>query len=55
MPQGLGSTHGGSEPGYSAFLLRRPGQRLLVVVLSNIDEAPVREIAEGLEKLAVGR
>jgi CubicO group peptidase (beta-lactamase class C family) len=46
--------HGGSEPGYSAFLLRRPGRHLLVVVLSNIDEAPVRDIAEGLEKLAPG-
>jgi len=46
--------HGGSEPGYSAFLLRRPEQHRLVVVLSNIDQAPVRDIAEGLEKLAAG-
>ena len=46
--------HGGSEPGYSAFHLRRPERHLLVIVLSNIDEAPVRDIAEGLEKLATG-
>ena len=46
--------HGGSEPGYSAFLIRRPERHLLVIVLSNIDEAPVRDIAEGLEKLATG-
>ena len=32
----------------------RPERHLLVVVLSNIDEAPVRDIAEGLEKLAAG-
>jgi CubicO group peptidase (beta-lactamase class C family) len=45
--------HEGSDPGYGAFLLRRPQEGLLVVVLANLENAPVRQIAQELEKLAL--
>ena len=44
--------HEGSDPGYGAFIIRRPQQGLLVVVLSNLENAPVRDIAVQMEKLA---
>jgi CubicO group peptidase (beta-lactamase class C family) len=47
--------HEGSDPGYAAFIIRRPSERLLVVVLSNLEDAPVRAIAKHLEDLALGR
>lgn len=45
--------HEGSDPGYAAFIIRRPTQHLLIVVLSNIEDAHVREIAAKLEDLAL--
>ncbi|MGH9645102.1 MAG: serine hydrolase domain-containing protein [Terriglobales bacterium] len=45
--------HEGSDPGYAAFIIRRPQEHVLVVVLSNLEDAPVREIAEKLENLAI--
>lgn len=45
--------HEGSDPGYAAFIIRRPAEGLFIVVLSNLEDAPVREIAEKLEKLAL--
>lgn len=45
--------HEGSDPGYAAFIIRRPAQQLFIVVLSNLEDAPVREIAGKLEKLAL--
>jgi D-alanyl-D-alanine carboxypeptidase len=47
--------HEGSDPGYAAFIIRRPAQRLLIIVLSNIEDAPVREIATKLEDLALAQ
>ena len=47
--------HEGSDPGYAAFIIRRPAERLLVIVLSNVEDAPVRDIANHLEQLALGR
>ncbi len=47
--------HEGSDPGYGAFILRRPEEGLLIVVLSNVENAPVRSIAEGLEACAGAR
>jgi CubicO group peptidase (beta-lactamase class C family) len=41
--------HEGSDPGYAAFVIRRPLQQLFIIVLSNIEDAPVREIASKLE------
>jgi CubicO group peptidase (beta-lactamase class C family) len=52
---GVRQWHEGSDPGYGAFIARRPDDRLLVVVLSNHEGAPVRGIAEGLERVANGR
>lgn len=52
-PGGAREWHEGSDPGYGAFIIRRPEQGLLIVVLSNLENAPVREIAGELEKLAV--
>lgn len=39
----------------AAFLVRRPDDRLVVVVLSDHEGAPVRKIAEGLERAAAER
>ena len=47
--------HEGSDPGYAAFIIRRPAARLFIVVVSNVEDAPVREIAGKLETLALGR
>jgi len=47
--------HEGSDPGYAAFIIRRPAQQLLIVALSNIEDAPVREIASKLENLALAQ
>jgi hypothetical protein len=47
--------HEGSDPGFAAFIVRHPDEQLLVVVLSNLEDAPVREIAERLESLALAR
>jgi len=47
--------HEGSDPGYAAFIIRRPARGLFIVVLSNLEDAPVREIAGKLETLALGR
>jgi D-alanyl-D-alanine carboxypeptidase len=40
--------HEGGDPGFSAYELRYPNEHLLIVVLANEDDAPVREVAETL-------
>jgi CubicO group peptidase (beta-lactamase class C family) len=40
--------HEGGDPGFAAFEARYPDQHLLIVVLSNEDDAPVRDIADAL-------
>jgi len=47
--------HEGSDPGYAAFVIRRPVQQLFIIALSNIEYAPVREIASKLESLALAQ
>jgi D-alanyl-D-alanine carboxypeptidase len=49
--------HEGSDPGFAAFEARYPDQNLLIVVLSNEDGAPVRDVANALgsEVLSPGR
>jgi CubicO group peptidase (beta-lactamase class C family) len=42
--------HEGGNPGFAAFEARYPDQQLLIVVLSNEDDAPVAEIANILAK-----
>jgi CubicO group peptidase (beta-lactamase class C family) len=46
--------HEGSNPGYAGFIYRYPEDGLLVVVLSNLETAPVRPIADALAALASG-
>ncbi len=43
--------HEGSDPGFSAFEIRFPEERALVIVLSNLENAPVRLIANGLGEM----
>ncbi|SRR5579859_14297 len=43
--------HEGSDPGFAAFEIRFLDERSLIVVLSNQDDAPVREIAIKLQQL----
>ncbi len=40
--------HEGGDPGFAAFEARYPDQHLLIVVLSNQDDAPVRDTANAL-------
>ena len=46
--------HQGTNPGYAGFIYRYPDDGLLVVVLSNLETAPVRSIADALAALASG-
>jgi len=43
--------HEGSDPGFAAFEIRYPDQKAFVIVLSNLEDAPVRVIANGLGDL----
>jgi CubicO group peptidase (beta-lactamase class C family) len=47
--------HEGSNPGFSAFIARYPADKTLVVVLSNLETAPVSKIADDLAALSFGR
>lgn len=40
--------HGGSIDGFRSFLARFPDERILIVVLSNIQDCPAKELAENL-------
>src|SRR5579859_6230972 len=40
--------HEGSDPGFAAFEARYPDQGVLIVVLSNLEDAPVRRIEADL-------
>jgi CubicO group peptidase (beta-lactamase class C family) len=40
--------HEGGDPGFAAFEVRYPDQHLLIVVLSNQDDSPVRDTANAL-------
>lgn len=42
--------HEGSDPGFAAFEARYPTKGMLIVVLSNFEDAPVREIEAELAK-----
>lgn len=46
--------HQGTNPGYAGFIYRYPDDGLLIVVLSNLETAPVRSIADALAALASG-
>ena len=46
--------HEGSNPGFAAFIVRYPATKTLVVVLSNLETAPVRTIAYDLAAISFG-
>jgi CubicO group peptidase (beta-lactamase class C family) len=43
--------HEGSDPGFAAFEIRYPADQAFVIVLSNLEDAPVRSIANDLGSL----
>jgi len=43
--------HEGSDPGFAAFEIRYPKEKAFVIVLANVEDAPVRVIANGLGEL----
>ena len=47
--------HEGNNPGYAAFIARYPEEKGLVVVLSNLDTAPVAKISDDLAALFFGK
>jgi D-alanyl-D-alanine carboxypeptidase len=46
--------HEGGDPGFAAFEARYPDQHLVVIVLSNEDDSPVRDIADAMAKHILG-
>jgi hypothetical protein len=38
--------HEGGDPGFAAFEARYPDQHVIIIVLANADDSPVREIAQ---------
>lgn len=40
--------HEGSDPGFAAFEIRYPDEGAFIIVFSNLEDAPVRDIANGL-------
>ena len=46
--------HEGSNPGFAAFIVRYPADKTCVVVISNLEAAPVRQIAYDLAALLFG-
>jgi D-alanyl-D-alanine carboxypeptidase len=46
--------HEGSDPGFAAFEARYPTKGMLIVVLSNLEDAPVREIEADMAKQFIG-
>lgn len=41
--------HGGSNPGFASYIARFPADRGLIIILSNLEDAPITEIAAELE------
>lgn len=48
------TSHMGWIEGYASYILRLPGERLTVVVMSNVDAAPVHSMARDLAAFALG-
>jgi D-alanyl-D-alanine carboxypeptidase len=46
--------HDGGDPGFAAFEARYPDQHVVIVVLSNEDDSPVRDIADAMAKHLFG-
>ncbi|MCL6591729.1 MAG: cyclic peptide export ABC transporter [Firmicutes bacterium] len=53
---GLGEiSHGGSNPNYSSFIIFRPGEKLGVGVLANLDSSYTQAAAEGVLRILQGK
>lgn len=46
--------HEGGDPGFAAFEARYPEQHLVIVVLANEDDSPVRDLADAMAKHLFG-
>jgi CubicO group peptidase (beta-lactamase class C family) len=46
--------HGGTHPGYSAILRAVPERRFGFIILSNLDNAPLRRVAQQVMRAALG-
>jgi len=46
--------HEGGDPGFAAFEARYPDQQVVIIVLSNEDDSPVRDIADAMAKRLFG-
>jgi hypothetical protein len=46
--------HGGTLPGFSSILRVAPGQQLGIVILTNLDNAPLRRIAQTVMAQVLG-
>src|ERR1700722_1711836 len=46
--------HEGGDPGFAAFEARYPDQHVVIIVLANEDESPVRDIADAMAKHLFG-
>jgi D-alanyl-D-alanine carboxypeptidase len=47
--------HEGGDPGFAAFEARYPDQHLVIIVLSNQDDSPVRDLADAMAKHLLGQ
>jgi D-alanyl-D-alanine carboxypeptidase len=46
--------HEGGDPGFAAFEARYPDQHVVIIVLANEDDSPVRDIANSIAKRLLG-
>ena len=46
--------HECGDPGFAAFEARYPDQRLVIIVLANEDDSPVRDISDAMAKHLFG-
>jgi hypothetical protein len=46
--------HEGGDPGFVAFEARYPDQHVVIIVLANDDDSPVRDIADAMAKHLLG-
>jgi D-alanyl-D-alanine carboxypeptidase len=46
--------HEGGDPGFAAFEARYPDQHVVIIVLANEDDSPVRDIADAMAKQLFG-
>jgi hypothetical protein len=46
--------HEGGDPGFAAFEARYPDEHVVIIVLANEDDSPVREIADAMAKHLFG-